>query len=134
MAPRSKKDGLYEITLLRHGESTGNLEGRVQGRSDYPLTKRGLQQAKALARHWQAEKVSFDKIISSPSQRARKTAEIIAESLSLPVELDPAWMERGFGEWEGLVLEEILQIKPDIDFFHPPLSPGRKRRKYAGIV
>jgi len=39
----------YHITLLRHGESVGNSEGRVQGQADYPLTETGRQQAHSLA-------------------------------------------------------------------------------------
>ena len=111
---------LHFITLVRHGKSLGNAEGRIQGQSDYPLTQHGLQQARLLAAHWQAEQVSFERIISSPLTRARQTAEIVAEALCIPVNFDPAWMERNFGRYDGRIFQEILQEHPEgLDLYHP---------------
>jgi len=106
------------LTFLRHGESVGNAEARRQGQKDYPLNDTGRAQARALARRWQEEKVTFDKIISSPLARARETAEIISEALGLPVEYDPIWMERSAGELQGLTLQEMRHI-PRPDFITP---------------
>ena len=72
MAPDS-----ITITFLRHGESVGNLENRFQGHADYPLTEKGRSQARALAKWWNAEGISFNRACSSPLLRARETAEII---------------------------------------------------------
>ena len=79
---------IYQVTLLRHGESIGNFEGRHQGQADFPLTERGRQQVNALVNRWIAEKKPFDLVISSPLARARETAEIIASSLGVPLELE----------------------------------------------
>ncbi len=98
---------VHEIVFLRHAESVGNAEGRFQGQSDPPLTETGLAQARALARRWQEEKARFDCIISSPLRRARHTAEIIAETLGVPLEFDPDWMEWHNGELAGLTHEEV---------------------------
>jgi 2,3-bisphosphoglycerate-dependent phosphoglycerate mutase len=120
---------LYFITLLRHGESEGNATDLVQGQSDYPLTPMGIQQARTLAARWQTIQTSFDgplfdTIIASPLSRSRQTAEIVADALSLTVEFDPIWIERGFGSLDGWHIDEILKITPPIDFHHPYDPPG----------
>ena len=110
---------MYHIVMLRHGESEGNLAGVLQGQSDFPLTTEGKEQAQRLASLWQSQSVKFDLIISSPLLRASQTAEIIASVLEIPVEYDPAWKERYFGQLQGSPLKEIDQSIPPIDFFHP---------------
>src|SRR4030066_2591894 len=91
----------YHITLLRHGQSQGNFEGRHQGQADFPLTDLGRQQTNALVDRWKAEKKEIDLIISSPLMRARETAEIIATVLGIPLVFDPLWMERDNGLMAG---------------------------------
>ncbi len=115
---------MYFITLLRHGESEGNLSQTLQGQLDYPLTAHGQEQAHKLASFWKSEQYQFDRIISSPLQRASKTAEIIAAALEVPVEYDPIWKERNFGQLEGQLLEQISQRTPPVDFFHPYEAVG----------
>ncbi len=120
---------IYSVTLLRHGESEGNAVDIIQGQSDYPLTAKGIQQARTLAARWQTlqanyEEPLFEFTIASPLSRARQTAEIIATPLNLPVELDPVWIERGFGCLDGSLLSDILQITPPVDFHHPYNPPA----------
>jgi len=110
---------IFDIILLRHGESVGNAESRWQGQADFPLTDRGRQQARALADRWLAEGRTFDRIISSPLERARVTAEILADALDLSVETDPIWMERNIGEIAGMTGEEVNQRLPDRKFVTP---------------
>jgi broad specificity phosphatase PhoE len=107
------------ITLLRHGESEGNLSRVLQGQSDYPLTPSGKDQARKLASVWKSECIAFDMIISSPLTRASETAEIIAANLETPIEFDPLWKERNFGHLQGMLLDEVKQLDPAVDFFHP---------------
>jgi broad specificity phosphatase PhoE len=107
------------ITLLRHGESEGNLTRVLQGQSDYPLTPAGKDQARKLASVWKSENTTFDLIISSPLRRASQTAEIIASNLEIPVEFDPLWKERNFGHLQDMHLDEVDQLDPGVDFFHP---------------
>lgn len=109
----------YQVTFLRHGESVGNAEKRFQGQADFHLTARGRDQARALAGHWQAEGVTFDRAFSSPLLRARETAEIICAALKIPLELDPGWMEIDNGMLSGLTNEEGRQRVPEPDFFTP---------------
>lgn len=114
------------LTLLRHGESEGNVGGFIQGRQDLPLTARGRRQAQALAERWRVGGVAFDAVITSPLQRARQTAEAVATALGIPLEADPAWVERCFGVAEGLSPEAIRQADPNADFHHPylPVAQG----------
>src|SRR4030042_7047324 len=100
---------VFCITLLRHGESQGNYEGRHQGQADFPLPELGRQQTNALGDRWKVENKTFDLIISSPLVRARETAEIIAVQLKFPLELDPLWMERDNGLMAGLSPEEVQE-------------------------
>lgn len=99
----------YEITFLRHGESTGNAQERLQGQADYPLTELGRAQAQALAERWLHSGVQFDRVITSPLLRARQTAEIIARALNAPLEVDPLWVERDVGTLAGLDAEQVAE-------------------------
>jgi broad specificity phosphatase PhoE len=92
---------IHHVTLLRHGQTTANEESVIQGQMDFPLSPTGILQAQALAAEWRRGSARFDLIISSPLQRARRTAEIVAEALGSPLEIDAAWQERHLGEAEG---------------------------------
>jgi broad specificity phosphatase PhoE len=111
---------VFYITFLRHGESTGNAENRLQGHSDFPLSETGRAQARALGERWQAEGLTFDAAIASPLSRARETAEIVAAALKIPtLELDPLWVERDMGKRSGLTMDEIHAQFQDPDFVNP---------------
>ncbi|MDQ3655945.1 MAG: histidine phosphatase family protein [Chloroflexota bacterium] len=93
------------ICLVRHGETDWNYTRRYQGWSDIPLNALGLEQAEVVARAIAGEQ--WDAIVSSPLARARATAEAIAAALGTDeIEEDPNLRERGYGEAEGLTLEE----------------------------
>lgn len=107
----SEKSSLYRFTFLRHGESEGNAQGRVQGQADYSLTETGRKQAQALAARWLTEKVTFHRIISSPLARSRETAEIIGNALEIPIDFNPLWMERDYGKLSGMVWDNAAQTE-----------------------
>lgn len=107
----------FYITVLRHGESVGNAESRWQGQADYPLTDTGRAQARKLAERWKEENVKFDLVISSPLERAKETAEIIASTLHVKVEFESLWLERDNGEFSGLTAHEVRQ-----NFVHSAFS------------
>ena len=92
------------LLLVRHGETDWNREGRWQGLSDTSLNDLGREQARVLAGTLDG---TVDAVYSSDLNRARETAEILAEELDLEVRLDPRLRERGFGSWEGLTTPEI---------------------------
>jgi len=107
-----EKDHIYNIILLRHGESIGNANGYHQGQAEFPLTERGQAQALALGNYWHSHDVTFDYCIASPQSRARETAEIIAGTLDLQIEFDPVWMERNNGVYAGLQQDEARERYP----------------------
>jgi broad specificity phosphatase PhoE len=77
-------DGLINDTdffFVRHGESEGNREGRIQGRTDYSLTSKGLEHAR-LTGEWLSPQ-GIDAIFTSPLIRARQTALAIMDGAGL---------------------------------------------------
>ena len=105
------KGPLFHVTLLRHGESTGNAQGLLQGQNDYELSPLGRHQSQRLAARWVAAAQHFDDIITSPLTRALQTAEIISVAINVPFKIEQNWMERDFGSLSGRALsEEDLNI------------------------
>ncbi len=116
---------LYRVTFLRHGESVGNAEERFQGQADFPLTEKGLAQARALAARWKQAGMTFDRCISSPLLRARQTAEIVTAALNVPLEFDPNWMEVNNGLLAGLTVDEARQTVPHPVYQNPYTRFGK---------
>ncbi len=121
--------------LVRHGETTYNAEGRIQGQSDAPLSELGHRQSAAVAEALAA--LPIEAIYSSPLRRARQTAEPIAAKLKLPVHDDPRLMELDAGQFEGRLRSELADVYPaelarwlsgDDDFAIPD---GESRRQLA---
>jgi probable phosphoglycerate mutase len=98
--------------LLRHGQTPLSAERRFAGRGDIPLTETGLAQARAAARRL-AARGGIDVIVTSPLQRARRTAEAVAAETGAPVEVEEDWAETDFGKWEGLTHAEATERWPD---------------------
>lgn len=96
---------MTELWLLRHGQTDWNIQGRYQGQADMPLNEEGLRQAREAAARFNPG--VFAAVYSSDLQRARRTAEIVAARLGLPVRLDARLREIHQGEWQGLLVSEI---------------------------
>jgi phosphoserine phosphatase len=104
---------MTRIILTRHGQTLWNIEGRVQGRLDSPLTEMGLLQARSLAHRLKDE--GIEQIYSSDAPRACGTAEEIRREAGLPqLIINPALREFSFGDWEGRVWGELREDYPDI--------------------
>ena len=88
-----------EIYLIRHGQTDYNRQFRLQGRSDIPLNRLGLAQARAA--HEALRGVHFVAVYASPLRRAVDTACIVSGWPEEKIELDPRLIEIGFGIWEG---------------------------------
>ena len=121
------------LLLIRHAESKGNSDRRLEGRREFPLTAKGAQQAKALASRLASEPLTT--IYSSPIGRALQTAEIIAAKAGLNVTIEPGIQEYDFGEAvSGLTWDEIRQSNPEIieafrkDDSQFPRYPGEEGR------
>jgi probable phosphoglycerate mutase len=100
------------LLLLRHGQSTWNLESRWQGWADAPLSGLGEQQAIDAAAHLGG--AGFTRVCASDLQRARRTAELLARALGLgEVVTERDLRERNVGAFEGLVMDEIRGRWPE---------------------
>lgn len=107
---------MTEVVVVRHGETPWNVERRVQGWEDIPLNETGIRQAQALARHLARARHHgnhIDAIYSSDLQRARMTAEIVGQTLTLPVIVEEGVRERHFGVLQGLVFSTMEVHQPE---------------------
>lgn len=98
--------------LIRHGESVGNREWRLQGQKEFAMSERGRRQVERLGRRLAG--VNIAAVYSSPIRRAWETAEVIAHSLGLAVQALPGVEEYDFGELSGLTWAEICQREPEL--------------------
>src|SRR5690554_6572488 len=107
-----------ELLIIRHGQSQADLEDRHEGRADFALTQLGVKQAQLLA-EWVQERFPPKLILSSPLQRASRTAEILRGATGAPLQLEPALMEWNNGLLAGLARQEAAE--------RFPLPPGGRR-------
>ncbi len=112
------------LLLIRHGETTFNVEQRLPGHlPDVPLTDEGRRQAHRAAVALSA--IPLSAVISSPLERARDTAEIIARGWGLPVRLDDRLKDTDSGRWSGQKIDELAKSDPEWRAFvaHPTEPP-----------
>jgi ribonuclease H / adenosylcobalamin/alpha-ribazole phosphatase len=101
------------LVLLRHGETALTAQKRFSGiQQDLALTEGGHQQAAEAAAAF-ARRGDIEAIVASPLRRSRETADRVAATLGLPVEIDDDLRECDFGEWEGLTFAEVQRQWPD---------------------
>lgn len=100
--------------ILRHGETVANADGRIQGRSEYPLNDAGRQQAEALA-SWLGTR-QIRAVFHSPLSRAAETATIVSRQLGLEhaTRADHSLIELDTGRFSGLTLDEARVRYPDV--------------------
>ena len=96
------------LYLVRHGQTSWNSIGRAQGHTDIPLDPVGLDQASNLRQAF--EGVRVDRILTSDLTRCLETAKPIAEATGTPLEPRKDLRERGFGQWEGLMFNEVSAL------------------------
>jgi 2,3-bisphosphoglycerate-dependent phosphoglycerate mutase len=140
-----------KLVLIRHGQSTWNLENRFTGWWDVSLTEQGIEEARLAGELLAARGLDFDICFTSLQTRAIKTLNLALEAMErlwLPVEKDWRLNERHYGGLTGLnkaemaakVGEEQVKIwRRSFDIPPPPLEAGSefdlaKDRRYAGIV
>jgi broad specificity phosphatase PhoE len=109
------------IYYIRHGETSWNAEGRLQGARDIPLNDLGRTQA-AAAGGILADLLACDghdkariPFVASPLGRARSTMELVRDALRLPPHeyaVDDRLREIGYGQWEGSTLAEMQLADP----------------------
>jgi probable phosphoglycerate mutase len=102
-----------DILLVRHGESTGNVSGRLQGFADEPLTDIGRAQAARVGAWLKAGGLRWSAAYASPLSRATETATIIAQTSGYPAPIiDDDLKEVGVGKLERMTREEIFSQYP----------------------
>ncbi|MBM2576856.1 histidine phosphatase family protein [Jannaschia sp. Os4] len=115
------------LYLMRHGETAWNVEGRMQGRRDSPLTPRGEAQARALGGILVAHGLSGLPCLASPAGRATRTAALAGLAATVLEDLS----EIGMGRWEGRLRSDLTAsdgVRWKLD------APGGEGRAFAGRV
>ena len=107
-----------ELWLVRHGETEWSRSGKHTSTTDLPLTEKGEEVARSLRPRLSEER--FDLVLSSPRERARRTAELAGFPDAEP---DEDLVEWAYGEYEGVTTEEIRESVPDWTVWTHP-SPG----------
>ncbi len=140
----------YKLVLVRHGQSTWNLENRFTGWTDVGLTEQGMAEAKAGGQLLKEGGYEFDIAYTSVLKRAIKTLNIIQEEMGLEwIPVVRAWQlnERHYGSLQGLNKAEMAekfgeaQVKiwrRSYDVPPPALALDDERhprfdRRYAGL-
>ncbi|MCS6909067.1 MAG: 2,3-diphosphoglycerate-dependent phosphoglycerate mutase [Anaerolineales bacterium] len=142
---------MYKLVLIRHGQSTWNLENRFTGWTDVGLTELGRQEAINSGRLLKEEGYTFDVAFTSVLKRAIHTLNLVLEEMDLDwLPVTKAWQlnERHYGALQGLNKAEMAakfgeaQVKVwrrSYDVPPPPLEPDDERhprfdRRYAGLA
>ncbi|HEY0147862.1 MAG TPA: 2,3-diphosphoglycerate-dependent phosphoglycerate mutase [Allosphingosinicella sp.] len=140
-----------KLVLIRHGQSTWNLENRFTGWWDVDVTEKGVGEARAAGRLMKEKGLDFDQCFTSLQSRAIKTLNLALEEMGrlwLPVEKNWQLNERHYGGLTGLNKAETAarhgdeQVKiwrRSFDTPPPPLEAGSEYdlsgdRRYAGIA
>ena len=139
------------LVLIRHGQSTWNLENRFTGWWDVDVTDKGAEEARTAGALMAARGLDFDLCFTSLQKRAIKTLDLALEAMDrlwLPVEKDWRLNERHYGGLTGLDKAETaarhgadqVQVwRRSFDIPPPPMEPGgpydlAADRRYAGIA
>jgi 2,3-bisphosphoglycerate-dependent phosphoglycerate mutase len=130
---------MFQLVLLRHGESLWNRENRFTGWTDVDLTAKGIAEAREAARLLSAEGFTFDVAYTSVLKRAIRTLWIVMDAMDLmwiPVIRHWRLNERHYGALQGLNKAETAarhgeqQVhvwRRSYDIPPPPLDPGDER-------
>jgi probable phosphoglycerate mutase len=102
---------LKTIYIVRHGQTQWNVEGRMQGRLDSPLTEQGIQQAGANGALLKTLG-GVEQLWVSPSGRTTETAYLINSYTQATIEFADELLERDCGEWSGMTIDEIQARHP----------------------
>lgn len=95
------------VIFLRHGQAKNNIERILTGRTpNIPLTEKGIEQAEKTAKF--LEQMNISAIYSSPIERAKHTAEIVAKHNSLDVTTDDRLIELDMGKFTGVPYDDIF--------------------------
>ena len=100
------------IYITRHGETEWNAAGRIQGHTDVPLSERGREQARMLARRLSGLRI--DAAYASDLSRAAETAQVALGERDLPITFTAELREYNKGVFEGLTEREYREQYPEL--------------------
>ena len=130
---------MYNLVLLRHGESTWNKENRFTGWTDVPLTDKGREEAKESGQILKKEGYAFDVVFTNVLKRATETTKIVLKEMnSIGIPVHESWRlnERHYGALQGLNKaemaakfgeERVLKWRRSYDIRPPALTKDDKR-------
>jgi len=113
--------------LARHGETAWSLSGQYTGLTDLPLTERGERNAQRLGER--LKELTFEKVFSSPLQRAMRTCELAG--FGAVVEVDPDLLEWDYGQYEGRRSTEVHAEHPNWNLFRDGCPGGESPQQVA---
>ena len=108
-----------ELVLIRHGETEWSRSGQHTSYTDLPLTEKGEEQARSLARMLASRNIAC--VLTSPMERARQTAKLAGLDR---IRVDPDLREWDYGGYEGVTTREIHRTRPDWDLWTDGVVPG----------
>lgn len=99
------------LYIMRHGETLFNVQKKIQGWCDSPLTEKGIQQAKVAGQYFRNNKIQFDAAYCSTAERASDTLELVTD---MPYTRLKGLKELSFGVFEG-----------EHEYLHPKMDPDK---------
>lgn len=100
--PKIYQEGyMGHFYYVRHGQTVWNVENKICGATESPLTEKGHAQAIELANEIIKQGLKVDEILYSPLCRAKDTALHISEIIGVPARAEQRLFEQNFGKWEG---------------------------------
>ena len=115
------------IYIVRHGQTELNQRSVLQGRSNHPLNEVGREQAQSVGDAFQEAGIVFDKVYTSPLDRAIETAKLVAGDA--PIDVEEALVEMDYGPYEGI---DLFDLPPEVeeffkDFTNHPAPDGMEQ-------
>ena len=110
------------VYLVRHGETEWSASGKHTGRTDIPLTEVGERKARGLSERLKS--LTFDRVFTSPLQRARRTCQLAGFGDRAVVDAD--LLEWNYGDYEGRKTSEILKQRPGWRLFRDGCPNGEQ--------
>jgi broad specificity phosphatase PhoE len=100
------------LFLVRHGRTGWNKEQIFRGHKDVPLDEVGREEARLVGERLKGEGIKA--VFSSPLSRASETAQAVARSHKVEVQIVEGLIDLHFGDWEGQSLKEVQKQYPDL--------------------
>ena len=102
------------LVFVRHAESEGNAEGRLQGHADFPLSDDGRAQAATLFDRFKREGLRPTHVYSSPLKRTAETAQIVSREWPVEISYSDDLKEHDIGVFSGLTWSEATAAHPEM--------------------